>query len=177
MYAAAGGASIAKRREQKRLALKQLGVGGGGGSATTVGNKKGSGSGLQHQNKFSRTHLAPLHSAAAAATASAESTGAFHSSHDHQKNNKHNQHRHSHSFHHLHYRKKRPDPIIPQRNHLVPPVSPIQFPISPPPLSLESQNSSSLQLKTSNFPFPPPSFLDLRVASPTASELQVGIHF
>ncbi|KAF7995762.1 hypothetical protein HCN44_006869 [Aphidius gifuensis] len=174
MYAAAGGASIAKRREQKRLQLKQL----GGASSAAAAKKTGSGSGLQHQNRFSRSHLAQLHPPAP--------TGAFHSSHDHH----HHQHQHqhqqqqqqqhknkqrSHSFHHLHqHKRKRPDKIITNSNHLVPPVSPIQFPISPPPLSLESQNSQSLQLKTSNFPFPPPSFLDLRVASPTTSELQCG---
>ncbi|XP_051166079.1 uncharacterized protein LOC127284596 [Leptopilina boulardi] len=35
------------------------------------------------------------------------------------------------------------------------PISPIQFPISPPPLSLESPSPN----KSSNFPFPPPSIL------------------
>ncbi|EFN88273.1 hypothetical protein EAI_10557 [Harpegnathos saltator] len=59
----------------------------------------------------------------------------------------------------------------------VAPLSPIQFPISPPPLSLESSVSATTcpnnNNKASNFPFPPPSILDLRVSPPT-SEPQCG---
>ncbi|XP_015110070.1 uncharacterized protein LOC107036549 [Diachasma alloeum] len=143
MYAAAGGASIAKRRNQKRLQLnKRL-------EAThTTGVKKPTAIITGPQvTKPSRTHLAPQ--------PQAQTSSPYHSSHCN--------HAHGHN------RRRRNDKLTP--NRLAPPVSPI-FPISPPPLSLESQNSVTLPLKSSNFPFPPPSFLDLR--SPSPSELQCG---
>ncbi|XP_034944048.1 uncharacterized protein [Chelonus insularis] len=146
MYAAAGGASIANRRKQKRLQLSKQQK-----PPAVVAKSKitGSTTGV-HAAKFSQPHVLSTHPAP---------SSTFHSSHEH-----HRQHSH-------HHQRRRPEKVTPHR--LAPPLSPIQFPISPPPLSLESANSPTLPLKSNHFPFPPPSFLDLRV-SPSTSELQCG---
>lgn len=134
MYAAAGGASIANRRKQKRLQLnKRVGEGTVPPRLKTVPPSQHH---YHHPNKFARPHV-PQSSAPQPQPPSS----AFHLSIDRRR----------------HVEKCRQ----------VAPVSPIHFPISPPPLSLASPSS------VLNFPFPPPSILDLRV-SPSSSDLQVG---
>ncbi|KAI4475829.1 hypothetical protein M0802_015012, partial [Mischocyttarus mexicanus] len=60
-----------------------------------------------------------------------------------------------------------------QQQQLLAPVSPIQFPISPPPLSLQSSGSVTCATsKPNSFPFPPPSILDLRISPTSTSDLQ-----
>lgn len=149
MYAAAGGASIANRRKQKRLQLNKRVAEG------TIPSRLKTVPATQHHyhhhqhlhpSKFARPHVVPPSSTPQAQPPSC----AFHSG-------------------------------IERRRHVekcqqVAPVSPIHFPISPPPLSLESPSSVTCATKSSNFPFPPPSILDLRV-SPSSSELQVGRSF
>uniref|UniRef100_A0A6V7HYA2 Uncharacterized protein n=1 Tax=Bracon brevicornis TaxID=1563983 RepID=A0A6V7HYA2_9HYME len=169
MYAAAGGASIANRRKQKRLQLNKQRV-----PEVPVPIIKKIQPTSQHIiNKASLGRHQHQHH--------------HHHYHHHQQQQEQQQQQHqqqqslvttSSSLHcnhaHGHNRRKKNDRLA-LPNRLAPPVSPI-FPISPPPLSLESQNSATLLpplLKSSNFPFPPPSFLDLRSSS--SSELQVGI--
>lgn len=144
MYAAAGGASIANRRKQKRLQLNKR------VAESTIPSRLKTIPVSQHHyhhqhhhpSKFARPHVVPPSSTPQPQPPSS-------------------------TFH----------PSIDRRRHVekcqqVAPVSPIQFPISPPPLSLESPSSVTCATK-SNFPFPPTSILDLRV-SPSSSELQVG---
>ncbi|XP_012228076.1 protein tweety [Linepithema humile] len=191
MYAAAGGASIANRRKQKRLQLnKQTPVN------VVPPRLKGVPPGSRQQQQQHQHH---------------------HHQHQHQHHHQfhhHHQHQHNHHHHHHHHPTKfatrphqvasasqapRAHPQAPtstssssaafhsaiddrrrradhRKSQQVVPVSPIQFPISPPPLSLESSASATTcppASKPSNFPFPPPSILDLRVSPPT-SELQCG---
>ncbi|EZA49308.1 hypothetical protein DMN91_000152 [Ooceraea biroi] len=186
MYAAAGGASIANRRKQKRLQLsKQTPVhvvpprlkGVPPGSRHHQQHYQHHQHQHQHQHHHqyqyhhhhhhhhhptklvtNRSHqVAPTsqvpraHQQQQAPTSTSSSSAAFHPSIDD---------RHRHADHH--------------KSQQVAPVSPIQFPISPPPLSLESSASATCPAnKSSKFPFPPPSILDLR-ASPPTSELQCG---
>ncbi|XP_076622934.1 uncharacterized protein LOC143342691 [Colletes latitarsis] len=146
MYAAAGGASIANRRKQKRLQLNKR------VAESTIPSRLKNVPASQHHfhqhqhhhpSKFARPHVVPPSSTPQPQPQSS----AFH-------------------------------PSVDRRRHVekcqqVAPVSPIQFPISPPPLSLESPSSVTCATKSNNFPFPPPSILDLRV-SPSSSELQCG---
>ncbi|XP_011301261.1 uncharacterized protein [Fopius arisanus] len=153
MYAAAGGASIAKRRNQKRLQLNKQRL-----EATHTAAVKKATSIPSGASGKARTHLAPHQPQPHPQPQSqlqAQTASPYHSSHCN----------HAHGGN----RRRRHEKLTP--NRLAPPVSPI-FPISPPPLSLESQNSVTHPLKSSNFPFPPPSFLDL--SSPSPSELQCG---
>ncbi|KAK0167987.1 hypothetical protein PV327_001832 [Microctonus hyperodae] len=171
MYAAAGGASIASRRKQKRLHLnKQQASAQSSSAAAAIRNRITGGindsTATTHATKFSRSHVPILHPPTHQPSSS--TTCAFHSSHEHHRHRRRYRHHH-HYHHHHHHHRQQPDKII--SNFLAPPISPIQFPISPPPLSLESPNSLTHPFKSSNFPFPPPSFLDLRV-SPSTSELQ-----
>ncbi|XP_014480519.1 PREDICTED: clock-controlled protein 8-like [Dinoponera quadriceps] len=185
MYAAAGGASIANRRKQKRLQLNKQ------GAATPVINvvpprlKGALGSRQQqyhhhqhqhhqHQHQFHHHHhhyqhptkhqirsyqdIPPRAQQQQAPTSTSSSSAAFHpGSVDDRRRH------HHHADHHK------------SSQQQVAPLSPIQFPISPPPLSLESSVSVTTcpNNKASNFPFPPPSILDLRVSPPT-SEPQCG---
>ncbi|KAK0173167.1 hypothetical protein PV328_006405 [Microctonus aethiopoides] len=182
MYAAAGGASIASRRKQKRLHLNKQQASAQSAAAAAVRNRITGGindtTATTHATKFSRSHVPILHPTHPSLplnqpASSSTTTCAFHSSHEHHRHRRrfrHHHHYHHHHHHHHHHRQQ-PDKIV--SNFLAPPISPIQFPISPPPLSLESPNSLTHPFKSSNFPFPPPSFLDLRV-SPSTSELQCG---
>ncbi|XP_011638253.1 polyadenylate-binding protein 1-B [Pogonomyrmex barbatus] len=192
MYAAAGGASIANRRKQKRLQLnKQAPI-----NVVPPRLKAGVAPGArhhqqhhQHQHQHQHQHhhqyqyhqhhhhhhhhptklAARPHQVASAPqvsraqqqhqapTSTSSSSAAFHPGIDDRR-------RHTDHDHHHH------------KSQQVAPVSPIQFPISPPPLSLESSASATTfpANKSSNFPFPPPSILDLRVSPPT-SELQYSV--
>lgn len=147
MYAAAGGASIANRRKQKRLQLNKR-VGEGTIPSRLKPVPAGSSQHhYHHPSKFARPHVVPPSSTPQPQPQPQPPSSAFH-------------------------------PSIDRRRHVekcqqVAPVSPIQFPISPPPLSLESPSSVTCATKSNNFPFPPPSILDLRV-SPSSLELQVG---
>ncbi|KAM0724716.1 hypothetical protein ACS0PU_009100 [Formica fusca] len=185
MYAAAGGASIANRRKQKRLQL----------------------------NKQTPVHVIPprLKSVPPGSRHHQQQQHYQHHQHQHQHQHHHPYHHHHHHHHHHHpptklaaTRQQAPRAqqqtltstssssaafhpgIDDRRRHAidhhkshqeqVAPVSPIQFPISPPPLSLESSTSATTypaNNKSSKFPFPPSSVLDLRVSPPT-SELQCG---
>ncbi|KAH0954521.1 hypothetical protein HN011_000925 [Eciton burchellii] len=185
MYAAAGGASIANRRKQKRLQLsKQTPIN------VIPPRLKGIPPGSRHQQQHYQHHQ---------------------HQHQHQHHHQYQYHHHHHHHHPSKLATNRPHQIAPtsqiprahqqqqaptstssssaafhssiddRRRHAdyhksqqVVPVSPIQFPISPPPLSLESSASATCQTKSSKFPFPPPSILDLRVSPPT-SELQYSV--
>ncbi|XP_003693071.1 uncharacterized protein LOC100864906 [Apis florea] len=144
MYAAAGGASIANRRKQKRLQLNRR------VAENTIPSRLKTIPASQHHyhhqhhhpSKFARPHVVPPSSTPQPQPPSST----FHLSIDRRR--------------HV------------EKCQQVTPVSPIQFPISPPPLSLESPSSVTCATK-SNFPFPPTSILDLRV-SPSSSELQCG---
>ncbi|XP_043482028.1 uncharacterized protein LOC122511061 isoform X1 [Leptopilina heterotoma] len=142
MYAAAGGASIANRRKQKRLQLNKRSDVATASAAAAARIKTAPAT--SHTRKFSRPHVVARPQSSSTLSAPPPSC-AFHSSIE---------------------RRRRVE-----RCQQLAPVSPIQFPISPPPLSLESP--SPRPNKSSNFPFPPPSILDLRV-SPSATELQCG---
>ncbi|XP_066590673.1 uncharacterized protein [Prorops nasuta] len=159
MYAAAGGASIANRRKQKRLQLSRRGA-----EAAITAPRIRTHPASSHPGKFARPHVLPPAPTAppaqqppppppppppTTARPPPPPSCAFHSSID---------------------RRRRADKC---QQLLLPPVSPIDFPISPPPLSLESPTSVTCAPKTNSFPFPPPSILDLRVSSSTA-ELQCG---
>lgn len=208
MYAAAGGASIANRRKQKRLQLNKRDGSGAQAAAARARSLSaqtpvGHGSGQQHGKLSVGQHVVPSLQLSLPSQV-VQPTYGFHSSHERHRNrgnrraqyerkpssavtnNFHNNNNKSHNLHNS----------GDSRHRLLapPPISPIiQFPISPPPLSLESPNSlaanvtQSFASKTNvygnnnsssaaavAFPFPPPSFLDLRV-SPSTSELQVGI--
>ncbi|KAF3423088.1 hypothetical protein E2986_08226 [Frieseomelitta varia] len=153
MYAAAGGASIANRRKQKRLQLnKRVTEGTIPSRLKTIPASQHHYHHHQHQHqhhhhpsKFARPHVVPPSSTSQPPQ---PPSSAFHPSIDRRR-------------HHV------------EKCQQVAPVSPIQFPISPPPLSLESPSSVTYPSKSNNFPFPPPSILDLRV-SPSSSELQCG---
>ncbi|XP_046751221.1 SKI family transcriptional corepressor 2-like [Diprion similis] len=191
MYAAAGGASIASRRKQKRLLLHKRGGSGGGvvggagrgavSSAVTSGEHhhqaQGQGRGfpggnIHHLNHYNhhnhhnqsnqqqaRTKSAPFPSSRQSRISRPPNLHPpLPSSAQHQCQ-PNNQHHHHHHHHHQH-----------QQQQLIP-VSPITFPISPPPLSVSLESSKSLTYsvsKSNHFPFPPPP--DLRVSSST--ELQ-----
>lgn len=155
MYAAAGGASIANRRKQKRLQLnKRVAEGTVPSRLKTIpASQHHYHHQHQHQHqhhhpsKFARPHVVPPSSTSQPPQPPQPPSSAFHPSIDRRR--------------HV------------EKSQQVAPVSPIQFPISPPPLSLESPSSVTYPTKSNNFPFPPPSILDLRV-SPSSSELQVG---
>lgn len=149
MYAAAGGASIANRRKQKRLQqkgsttatpqLSKLKVGAGAGGALHHQHQH-----HHHQHQHSHQHASSKYARASQNVVPAPPAPSSS----------------SHAFHHS---RRRPEQLAP--------VSPIPlFPISPPPLSIESSPAPTAKTK---FPFPPSSILDLRVV-PSTSELQVG---
>ncbi|XP_015589047.1 uncharacterized protein LOC107264854 [Cephus cinctus] len=175
MYAAAGGASIANRRKQKRLQLNRRGgdaVGTPAALAPRIRSVPTS-----HSSKFARSHFLPPSSAPVPLPSSAnvgsherhKRLEKHHHHHHHQQQQQEqqqhpqSQHHHHRNFHHNHH----------HYQHQLVPLSPAPFPISPPPLSLESPNSFTFATKSNSFPFPPPSILDLRV-SPSTSELQCG---
>lgn len=199
MYAAAGGASIANRRKQKRLQLNKR----DGSGAQAAAARARSISAVGHQSaqqigKFSAGQQPIPTMQLQLPPPVVQPTYGFHSSHEHRsrthRRTGHHERKSSsitnsyHSGHQYHSTDH-------NRHRLLapPPISPIvQFPISPPPLSLESPsslvnngtqaatgksnydyNSNSSPAAAVAFPFPPPSFLDLRV-SPSTSELQVG---
>ncbi|KAK2577050.1 hypothetical protein KPH14_005866 [Odynerus spinipes] len=141
MYAAAGGASIASRRKQKRLQLYKRGAEGGrfeSGLATTARSKAASATTPNQTSTTTASKFAPPQSSQ------------FHTGID-----RHGQSRRV------------------EKCQQLAPVSPIQFPISPPPLSLESPGSVTCATnKPNNFPFPPPSILDLRISPTSTPELQ-----
>ena len=144
MYAAAGGASIANRRKQKRLQLNKRADDATASAAAAARIKNAPVT--SNLSKFPpRPHVVPRSSSSTLSALPPSCN--FHSSVDRR-------------------RRRRVE-----RCQQLAPASPIQFPISPPPLSLESP--SPRLTKTSNFPFPPPSIIDLRV-SPSTTELQVG---
>lgn len=180
MYAAAGGASIANRRKQKRLQLSKQPVN------VVLPKSKGALPALrhhhlqhhqyQHQCEYHshHHHHHPCHSSKLttrphkvtphisrvkqqrqAPTSTSSSSVAFHSIVDDRRR-------------HIVTTDRSQQPVAP--------ISPIHFPISPPPLSLESSVSATTSYhpadRSSKFPFPPPSILDLQVSPP--SELQVG---
>lgn len=159
MYAAAGGASIASRRKQKRLLLHKRG-GGAGGASAGAGAGRGSAS-VTSDHQVERSVGGNLHHQARIRSAQFPRPSRIskppnlppplincqHQNQPHTDQQSHNQ-------------------------QLIP-VSPITFPISPPPLSISLESSNSLTYsvcKSNHFPFPPPP--DLRVSSST--ELQVG---
>nr|XP_050869995.1 uncharacterized protein LOC127073042 [Vespula vulgaris]XP_050869996.1 uncharacterized protein LOC127073042 [Vespula vulgaris] len=180
MYAAAGGASIASRRKQKRLQLYKRGAEGGlgttGKTKTTSANQTATRTtSTTTTNKFARQHQHQ------------------HQHHHHYHHHHHHQHQHHH-HHHQHQHQHHVPPSFaaqaPQSSQFhtgidrqqrsrvekcqqLAPVSPIQFPISPPPLSLESSGSVTCATsKPNSFPFPPPSILDLRISPTSTPELQ-----
>nr|KAF7433948.1 hypothetical protein H0235_002139 [Vespula pensylvanica] len=182
MYAAAGGASIASRRKQKRLQLYKRGAEGGLG---TIG----------------KTKTTSTNQTATRTTTSTTTTNKFARQHQHQHQHHHHyhhHHHHQHQHHHHHHQHQHQHHVPPsfaaqapqssqfhtgidrqQRSRVekcqqLAPVSPIQFPISPPPLSLESSGSVTCATsKPNSFPFPPPSILDLRISPTSTPELQV----
>ncbi|XP_074096612.1 uncharacterized protein LOC141525843 isoform X2 [Cotesia typhae] len=164
MYAAAGGTSIANRRKQKQISkqrpsqiLNDL---------KTLRGRYIAESGLSIP-KNARSHTLAQQNLVVSQQSyhSAPSSTFYNSSQVNHRNHTHN----------LHYFKRRRLIVekVKLHRHLAPPLSPIQFFISPPPLSLESTTSTMHPLKFNNFPFPPPSFFDLRISSST-SEIQCG---
>ncbi|KZC04982.1 PREDICTED: uncharacterized protein LOC107192796 [Dufourea novaeangliae] len=155
MYAAAGGASIANRRKQKRLQLNKRVAEGTIPSrlkpAVPASSQHHYHHHQYHSNKFARPHVVPPSSTPQPPPSSQQPP--------------------SSAYHHQSVERRR---HVEKSHQQIAPVSPIQFPISPPPLSLESPSSVTCATKSNNnFPFPPPSILDLRV-SPSSSELQCG---
>lgn len=169
MYAAAGGASIASRRKQKRLLLHKR----GGAAGPTVGTGRGCPpvttsavttavehhaprvpSGHFHHSATPRIRSAPSHPARPRISRPPNLPAPT------LINGQHLNHQ--------------PRSELSHHQQLIIPVSPITFPISPPPLSISLESSNSLNnysvSKSNHFPFPPPS--DLRVSS---TELQVGL--
>ncbi|XP_014613081.1 PREDICTED: uncharacterized protein LOC106791726 [Polistes canadensis] len=188
MYAAAGGASIANRRKQKRLQLYKRGAEGGRLGENVLGTaergkiiskqtrRTGSTTGTLMTNKFARQHQHQHHHH-------------YHHHHHHQHHHHHHQHQHQHQHHvvpssfaaqvapqssqfHTGIDRQQLSRVEKYQQQLAP-VSPIQFPISPPPLSLESSVSVTYATsKPNSFPFPPPSILDLRISPTSTSDLQ-----
>lgn len=164
MYAAAGGTSIANRRKQNQLNKQRPLLATNGPKIPRCRN------GFEREqrisnsikgHKSSRQHipiLQPPHHPAPSSTC-----------HNSSQTKNRFQNPNCHSFKH-----QRPiSEIVIPHGPLAPPLSPIQFSISPPPLSLESANSGTHPLKFNNFPFPPSSLFELRIL-PSTSELQVG---
>ncbi|XP_015188831.1 PREDICTED: uncharacterized protein LOC107072983 isoform X1 [Polistes dominula] len=208
MYAAAGGASIASRRKQKRLQLYKRGVESGRLGESGLGtagrgkiiSKQTTGSkatGTLMTNKFARQHQ---HQHQQQHPHHQHHHHYYHHHHHHQHHHHHHQHQHQHQhvvpssfaaqapppppqssqFHITGIDKQqlisRVEKYQLQQQQLqqqLAPVSPIQFPISPPPLSLESSGSVTCATsKPNSFPFPPPSILDLRISPTSTSDLQ-----
>ncbi|XP_053593089.1 uncharacterized protein LOC103579904 [Microplitis demolitor] len=164
MYAAAGGTSIANRRKQNQLNKQRPLLATNGPKIPRCRN------GFEREqrisnsikgHKSSRQHipiLQPPHHPAPSSTC-----------HNSSQTKNRFQNPNCHSFKH-----QRPiSEIVIPHGPLAPPLSPIQFSISPPPLSLESANSGTHPLKFNNFPFPPSSLFELRIL-PSTSELQFG---
>ncbi|XP_015188832.1 PREDICTED: uncharacterized protein LOC107072983 isoform X2 [Polistes dominula] len=209
MYAAAGGASIASRRKQKRLQLYKRGVESGRLGESGLGtagrgkiiSKQTTGSkatGTLMTNKFARQHQ---HQHQQQHPHHQHHHHYYHHHHHHQHHHHHHQHQHQHQhvvpssfaaqapppppqssqFHITGIDKQqlisRVEKYQLQQQQLqqqLAPVSPIQFPISPPPLSLESSGSVTCATsKPNSFPFPPPSILDLRISPTSTSDLQI----
>ncbi|XP_012255312.2 uncharacterized protein LOC105685622 [Athalia rosae] len=180
MYAAAGGASIASRRKQKKLLLHKRGGGcGGTGGRAGAGTLAGAGVSVttiepqgntnpysrqqnfyQHHQQQGRTRSAPFPRPSRVSRPPPLVIGGLQQQQQlqHQNCPPHHCHRNHHNRH---------NPQQPQQQLI--PVSPITFPISPPPLSISLESSNSLTnysvSKANHFPFPPPP--DLRISSTT----------
>ncbi|XP_044584570.1 uncharacterized protein LOC123265052 [Cotesia glomerata] len=166
MYAAAGGTSVANRRKQKQISKQRP-------SQILNGPKTSRGRYIAESglciSKNARSHTLAQQNLVVSQQShySAPSSTFYNFSQVNHRN-------HTHNLHYFKHRRLIAEKVKLHR-FLAPPLSPIQFSISPPPLSLESTTSTTHPLKFNNFPFPPPSFFDLRISSSTSEIQSVNI--